>query len=249
MPCEQPSAPNLQKRRTERLYGRKQDRPLRSNQERLMREVLPTVAAPAAPTAPFDPRQLFDDVAHVEMEIGFGGGENLIALAAARPDVGFIGAEPFVNGIVKALAEIEARGLSNIRLLHADARPFLRALKPGALQRLFVLYPDPWPKTRHHKRRIIQPDFLDAAARAIAPGGELRVASDIPGYIRWTLQHMAGRKDFDWRAEAPADWRTRPADQVETRYEQKAKREGRTPAYLVFSRQGAEDREKELTSL
>ena len=139
-------------------------------------------------------------------------------------------------GVAKLLSEIEDRGLENIRIHFGDARPLIEALPDASLSRLFVLHPDPWPKKRHHKRRMISPWFLAEAARLLRPGGELRVASDIPDYIRWTLMHAQHAPAFEWTAARAKDWRDRPADWPQTRYEAKAIREGRRPAYLIFRR-------------
>jgi len=186
-----------------------------------------------------DPAALCPGAREIWLEIGFGGGEHLVAQAEANPDVGLIGAEPFVNGVAKALTQIEERGLTNVRVHHGDARALIAASPAGAYARAFILHPDPWPKRRHHKRRLISPAFLDELARVIAPGGDLRLCSDVPDYVRWTLAHMAGRTDFRWMAERPADWRERPADWPQTRYGRKAEAAGRGTAYLRFLRTNA----------
>ncbi len=218
------------------LYGRRLDKPLRARPARLMSDLLPRVAAPDPETGPVDPAALFPDANEIWFEVGFGGGEHLAWQAQENPSVGFIGAEPFVNGVAKLLSKIDETGLQNIRIHFGDARPLLEALPDGSLTKLFVLHPDPWPKKRHHKRRMISPWFFAEAGRLLAPGGELRVASDIPDYIRWTLMHARNAPAFDWTAERAADWKTRPADWPETRYEAKATREGRAAAYLIFRR-------------
>ncbi|MEL7487599.1 MAG: tRNA (guanosine(46)-N7)-methyltransferase TrmB [Pseudomonadota bacterium] len=219
----------------DRLYGRRQDKALKPRQARLMESLLPAIAVDPAQEAP-DLATLFPNAEEIWMEIGFGGGEHLAWQAARKPDVGFIGAEPFVNGVAKLLCQIEDKALSNIRVLHGDARPLIEAIPAGALSRLFVLHPDPWPKKRHFKRRMISPWFFEAAARALRSGGELRVASDIPDYVRWTLMHAQRAAAFDWTAERARDWTERPSDWPQTRYEAKALKEGRTPAYLSFRR-------------
>lgn len=237
-----PSTPaNARIPKAQRLYGRKQDRPLKPRQQRLMRELLPRVSVPiihgeAGEAARLDLEALFPDRREIWFEIGFGGGEHLAWQAERNPNVGMIGAEPFVNGVAKLLVQIDERGLDNIRIHHGDARPLLEALPPESIDRLFVLHPDPWPKKRHWKRRIINAEFLQAAARALKDCGELRVASDIPGYIRWTLRHLFRHPDFEWTAERPADWRDRAPDWPETRYAAKAQAQGRTPIYLSFRR-------------
>lgn len=200
-----------------------------------METLLPQIAV-RVQQADLEPAALFDNAQEIWLEVGFGGGEHLAEQAAQNPNVGIIGAEPFINGVAKLLIEIEERNLNNIRILHGDVRPFLMRLPSGCITRLFVLYPDPWPKKRHHKRRIINPWFLDEAARVLKPGGELRVASDIADYQRWTLMHICSRPEFFWTAEAAPDWRKRPSDWPRTRYEAKADVAGRVSAYLRFTR-------------
>lgn len=221
-----------------KIYGRRQDKPLKPRQARLMETLLPRVAAPDPAAGPIDLAALFPQAESFELEVGFGGGEHLAWHAARRPHVGFIGAEPFVNGVAKLLAQIADEGLENIRIHHGDARPLMEALPDASLSRVYVLHPDPWPKRRHFKRRMISPWFLAEAARLIAPGGELRVASDIPDYVRWTLMHARRAPAFEWTAARARDWKERPFDWPQTRYEAKAVREGRAPAYLIFRRRG-----------
>lgn len=218
------------------LYGRRTDKPLRARQARLMRELLPTMATPDPCVAPIDPRELFPDARETWFEIGFGGGEHLAAQAGANPDIGFIGAEPFLNGVAKLLAKIEDEDLQNIRLHFGDARPLMETMPDSALSKIFVLHPDPWPKKRHHKRRMVSPWFFSEASRVLRSGGELRVASDIADYVRWTLMHARQAHAFSWTARSSADWKCRPPDWPQTRYEAKARRAGRPPTYLIFSR-------------
>ena len=177
-----------------------------------------------------------DGVSDLWLEIGFGGGEHLAAQAAANPGTGFIGCEPFINGVASLLAEIDRLGLTNIRIFDDDARLMLKALPDACLGRVFVLFADPWPKKRHHRRRFIAPDTLDQLARLMKDGAELRFASDHMGYVRWALSRLTAHADFQWTAAGPADWRTRPADAVETRYEEKALQKGLSCVYLSFSR-------------
>ena len=219
-----------------RLYGRQQDKPLKPRQARLMETLLPRVAAPDPEAGPIDLKTLFPQTEEAWLEVGFGGGEHLAWQAAHNPNVGLIGAEPFVNGVAKLLVHIDEQGLDNVRVHFGDARPLMEALPSASLSRVFVLHPDPWPKKRHFKRRMISPWFFDEAARLIRPGGELRIASDIPDYIRWTLMHAQQAPGFEWTAQRAADWKTRPQDWPQTRYEAKSLREGRTPAYLIFRR-------------
>jgi len=201
-----------------------------------METLLPRLAVPNPATGGVDPFAMMPWAAEIWLEVGFGGGEHLAWQAAQNPGVLMIGAEPFINGVAKLLGQIDDKKLENIRIHHGDARPLIEALPDGCLTRLFVLHPDPWPKTRHHKRRMINPWFLVEAVRLLRPGGELRVASDIPDYITWTLMHAARVPALDWLAERPADWRVRPADWPRTRYEAKALKEGRPATYLRFHR-------------
>ena len=176
------------------------------------------------------------------LEIGFGGGEHLAAQAKAHPAVGFIGCEPFVNGVARLLANIEQENLSNIRLFSDDARPLMDCIEDSKISRAFVLFPDPWPKKRHAGRRFINPENLDNLSRILCDGAEVRVASDEMGYIRWTLKHFRGHPDFEWMAERAKDWRERPKDWPPTRYESKALASGRPCIYLQFRR-----RERSIT--
>ncbi|MFN3959482.1 MAG: tRNA (guanosine(46)-N7)-methyltransferase TrmB [Parvularculaceae bacterium] len=218
------------------LYGRTKGHPLRQRQQTLVDTLLPRLATPDPEHGPIDLKAMFPQASRIELEIGFGGGEHLAWQAAQAPDAGFIGAEPFLNGVAQLLQKIDADDLANIRIRHGDARPLLEALPAGSLARIYVLHPDPWPKRRHAKRRIISPWFFNEAARVLRAGGALRVASDIPDYVRWTLMHAQNADAFDWTAERADDWRLRPDDWPQTRYEAKARREGRPPAYLVFRR-------------
>jgi tRNA (guanine-N7-)-methyltransferase len=227
---------------TERLYGRRRGHRLRKGQEALVAGLLPAlrVALPLAGGV-LDPRALFPrPVREVWLEIGFGAGEHLEAQARARPDVGLIGCEPFLNGVASLLARVAADAAflaqGNLRLLDGDVRPLLDRLATGSLARVVALFPDPWPKKRHHKRRLVGPANLERFARVLADGGELRFASDDMGYVRWALAHLAGHPAFAWTARRPGDWRERPADGVETRYEAKARRQGRRPVHLSFRR-------------
>jgi tRNA (guanine-N7-)-methyltransferase len=208
---------------------------LRAHHARLIAELLPRLEIPAGPIA--DPAALFPFVPReVRLEIGFGGGEHLLFEARARRDVGFIGCEPFVNGVAKALAGIEEHGLDNVRLHVGDAGALIAALPAGALSRLDILYPDPWPKRRHNKRRLISDASIAEFARALRPGGELRFATDIDDYAGWALARFTVSAGFVWRARAADDWRRPWPDWPGTRYEAKARREGRKPVYLTFAR-------------
>ena len=218
------------------LYGRSKGHALRDGHRRLMTELLPQVAAPDPDAGPIDLAALFPGKEDFALEVGFGGGEHLAWQAARAPRTGFIGAEPFLNGVAKLLALIDEQKLDNIRVCHGDARPLIEALPDERFSRIFVLHPDPWPKKRHYKRRMISPWFFNEAARLLRPDGRLRVASDIPDYVRWTLMHAQKAAAFEWTAERAADWKERPADWPQTRYEAKAIREGRAPCYLEFRR-------------
>lgn len=217
------------------FFGRRKGHPLRDGQAALFETLLPQLALDLKHPAPADLRTLFArPVNDVRMEIGFGGGEHLIAQAAQHPDTGFIGVEPFVNGMAKALAAIDAAGLRNVRLHFADAAVLLLWLPPASLARVDLLYPDPWHKRRHWKRRFVQTDSLKALARLLRAGGEFRFATDIPHYAGWTLARVLRSPDFAWTAQTAADWREPWPGFVRTRYEAKAIREGRTPAYFIF---------------
>ena len=170
------------------------------------------------------------------LEIGFGAGEHLAWQAAEHPEVGLLGAEVFENGVVKLLAEIRRRDLANIRILVDDARLLLAALPDRSLGRAFILFPDPWPKQRHHKRRMVSSATLDALARTLRPKAELRLATDDIGYLRWMLELAPSHPDFEWLARGPRDWRERPEDWPQTRYEQKAIAAGRVPYFLRLRR-------------
>jgi tRNA (guanine-N7-)-methyltransferase len=175
----------------------------------------------ATPVAPFDPRGLMPGAREVSFEIGFGGGEHLVARAARNPDVLSLGAEPFVNGVASALRHIEEARVGNVRLHNGDARDLMALMPDGSVDRLFILFPDPWPKLRHHKRRLVDGAFLTHAARLMKPGGRLRFATDWADYADWVLALLPGRTDFAWTAEAADDWRLAPADHITTRYEDK----------------------------
>ncbi len=219
-----------------KLYGRRQGKSLKPRQARLIDELLPSISPPDPSLGPIDLATVFPNADEIWLELGFGGGEHLAWQAANNPGIGMIGAEPFLDGVGKLLAAIDDEGLTNIRVRHGDGRPLMEALPTAGLSRIFVLHPDPWPKKRHYKRRLVSPWFLAEAARLLRSGGELRVASDIPDYVRWTLMHIRARPEFTWTARRAADWRERADDWPQTRYEAKARREGRSPAYLSFLR-------------
>ncbi|MEO1328991.1 MAG: tRNA (guanine(46)-N(7))-methyltransferase TrmB [Pseudomonadota bacterium] len=221
-----------------KLYGRRRSHKLRQGQAALLETLLPQLAAPGvAPGADIDPKSLFPTgPERIVLEIGFGGGEHLAGLAEAQPETGFFGCEHYVDGVAKLLATIDRRALRNIRLHAHDACDLIEALAPGSLDRVYLLYPDPWPKTRHVKRRFLREENLDLLARAMAPGAELRVASDIDDYIKTSLIAVRRHPDFEWMATRADDWRKPWDGWIRTRYEQKALREGRTPTYLRIRR-------------
>jgi len=220
-----------------RLHGRKKGHRLRPYRQQLIAERLPDLRVPVNAAALAAPRRLFPhQPEEVWLEIGFGAGEHLAAQAREHPDVGFIGCEPFVNGVASLLALIDRHKLTNIRIHDCDARDLLEHLGAATLGRVFVLFPDPWPKRRHRKRRLVNAELLDRLAHAMRRGAELRIASDWPEHVRWVLAQVRRHPKFEWTAERPRDWRQRPVDWPATRYEQKALEAGRTPAYLMFRR-------------
>ena len=221
-----------------RSFGRRKGRKLSPRQASLLAELLPRVAVDPTAPSPAGARALFAaGVDDVWLEIGFGGAEHLLWQARQHPSVGIIGCEPFEDGVVKALAGIEEHGLAERVRIHADdARPLLRWLPTAGIGRAFILYPDPWPKKRHVKRRLVSPALVAELARVIRPGAELRIGTDIGDYARTVLLAMRDEQRFAWTARGPEDWRVRPDDWPMTRYEQKAVREGRRSTYLRFVR-------------
>jgi len=185
----------------------------------------------------FSPDRLFDaQMDRIWLEIGFGGGEHLAWQAKNNPRTGIIGCEPFINGVVKLLGHIRDDDLHNVRLYRDDARQLVDRLPAASIDRAFILFPDPWPKTRHKKRRIVSTPVIDRLADALRDGAELRIATDDPGYLEWILWHMQKQQAFSWQARVPGDWRVRPDDWPATRYEQKAGRAGRSSAFLTYIR-------------
>ena len=221
------------------LYGRRRGRPLRRRRADLLETLLPAVRLEQAqPGVPLEPAALFPvPVSGVWLEVGFGGGEHLAAQAAAHPEVGIIGCEPFINGVAGLLGHIEQGGLENrVRILADDARPLIDSLPDASIGRCFVLFADPWPKKRHWERRFIGPTNLDRLARILKDGAELRLASDDPGLITWMLDHTWHHPAFEWLARSAHDWRCRSVDWPATRYEEKAITAGRKPVFLRFQR-------------
>ena len=218
------------------FFGRRKGHPLRAHQSELFATLLPRLAVdlgkPAQNLGALFPAPTDD----IRIEIGFGGAEHLIAQALGDPRVGFIGCEPFVNGMAKALAAIDAQKVGNIRLHHADAVDLLDWLPDNSLGRVDLLYPDPWPKRRHWKRRFVNTGNIARLARVLRPGGEFRFATDWANYAEWTLLRLTRAREFAWTAERADDWRKPWPGFTQTRYEAKAIREGRVPCYLVFRR-------------
>ncbi len=230
------SSPEKARPAHRQLHGRAHGKRLRLYHAGLIETLLPKIGLPPG-GEPIDPGALFDFPAQsLVIEIGFGGGEHLAAGAAAHPQTGFIGCEPFVNGVAKLLAAIDEAGLRNIRVYNRNALDILLRLPGGSVDRVDLLYPDPWPKWRHRKRRFVSEESIAAIARVLKPGGVWRFASDIDDYVGWTLARVAVSTDFAWRAEKSTDWLAPWPGYSPTRYEQKARREGRTSAYLTFER-------------
>jgi tRNA (guanine-N7-)-methyltransferase len=219
------------------FFGRRKGHPLKPRQAALFETLLPRLALDLTNPAPADLRTLFVPVVDdLRLEIGFGGAEHLIAEAKVSPRVGFIGTDAFVNAIAKALAAIDQNALTNVRLYFGDASELLDWLPDAAVSHIDLLYPDPWPKRRHWKRRFIQDESLKRLARVLRKGGELRFATDIPDYTTYVLARALRSPDFIWTAESADDWRLPWPAFSGTRYEAKAKREGRIPAYFIFRR-------------
>ena len=221
------------------FFGRRKGHKLRAHQTDLIAHLLPRLSLDLAAPAPADLRARFNaPIDDIRLEIGFGGGEHLIAEALAFPRTGFIGVEPYVNGMAKILAQIEARDLGNIRLFAGDAAELLAWLPDRQLARADLIHPDPWPKKRHWKRRFVQDATVAQLARVLKPGGEFRFVCDIDTYVAWTLEHLLRAPDFIWLAERADDWRLPWAGYTMTRYGRKAEREGRRAAYLRFLKGG-----------
>jgi tRNA (guanine-N7-)-methyltransferase len=220
------------------FFGRRKGHRLRPHQSELIAHLLPRLSIAPGEHGPFEPAAAFDMPAEeLRVEIGFGGGEHLVAEALAFPRTGFIGCEPYVNGMAKILTQIEARDIGNIRLFAGDASELLAWLPRASLARIDLIHPDPWPKRRHWKRRFVQDATIAEMARVLRPGGEFRFVSDIADYCAWTLSHFARSPDFLWLAERAADWRNPWPGYTMTRYGRKATREGRRATYLRFRRE------------
>ncbi len=224
------------------FYGRRHGKSLRQSQQAYLKEDLQDLSllhvgwAENPARAKINPATGFDRPREIWLEIGFGGGEHMVHQAVRNRDVGLIGCEPYINGVAMLLGKIRDAGVRNIALHPGDVRDLFDVLPDASIHRAFLLYPDPWPKARHHRRRFVNPEFLDPLARVLAPGAHLRVASDIDGYVRQTLYQLGRHPDFEWLAQSADDWRTPWDDWSPTRYEIKALRENRVPRYLTFRR-------------
>ncbi|AWI84588.1 tRNA (guanosine(46)-N7)-methyltransferase TrmB [Alloyangia pacifica] len=220
------------------FYGRVKGKSLRPSQETYLEEDLAKLSPGAVDWEVNPERENLDLQAMfggkpVWLEIGFGGGEHLVHQAATHPHMGIIGCEPYINGVAMLLGKIRQAGVENLKVYPGDARNMFDVLPDESIDKAFLNYPDPWPKTRHHRRRFVTQEHLEPLARALKPGAEFRVATDIPDYVRQTLQEVP-KAGFEWLAEGPSNWRAPWDDWISTRYEQKALREGRTPHYLTF---------------
>ncbi len=221
-----------------RLYGRAAGKPLSKTQAGRVETLLPKLAIPEGHAGSLDPLTLFDGKAREAwLEIGFGGGEHLAGQATLHPDSGILGAEPFLEGVAKLLSEVEARALPNVRIRRGDARQLVDQLGAKSIDRVFILFPDPWPKTRHRKRRLIQPEFVTDLARVMKPGARLRFATDWADYANRALNDVLRDGRFEWTAEHADDWRKPPPDHVTTRYQEKRLGDC-TPVFLDFLRRG-----------
>jgi tRNA (guanine-N7-)-methyltransferase len=222
------------------FFGRRKGHKLRPHHARLIDTLLPRLAIDLGRAAPAELSALFAvPVADVQLEIGFGGGEFMIAQAQARPCSGFIGVEPFVNGMAKALAAIESCDLKNIRLHFDDAVSLVDWLPENSLARIDLIHPDPWPKRRHWKRRFVQDAMVPRLARILRPEGEFRFVTDVVDYAAWTLQRLLRSVDFEWTAQCADDWRKPWPGFIQTRYHAKAAREERASCFLIFRKRRA----------
>ena len=223
------------------FYGRRKGKHLKSSQEGYLDQDLAALSPGPVDwdvnpdRTPLDLQGLFGGKP-VWLEIGFGGGEHMVHQAAQNPDVGIIGCEPYINGVAMLLGKIRKAKVDNLAVYPGDVRDMFDVLPEGSIDRAFLLYPDPWPKARHHRRRFVTPEHLEPLVRVLKPGAIFRVATDIPDYVRQTLEQVPGH-GFEWLAEGPDDWRVAWDDWISTRYEKKALREGRVPHYLTFRKE------------
>ena len=242
MTPSEPGDPSDQQAPWRNFYGRQRGKKLRPGQQAHIDVTLKRIAVPGAfweenpGRDPVDLEALFPGKSQIWLEIGFGAGEHMFAQARTNPYVGVIGCEPFINGVAAFLAKMDRESIENVRVHAGDARELFDILPDASIDRLYLLYPDPWPKTRHHKRRFVSAENLTQIIRVLKPGALFRIATDIPDYVRHSLEAIAYRSELHWLAERPTDWREPWADWPSTRYEAKAMREGRTPCYLTFRR-------------
>lgn len=222
------------------FYGRRKGKGLRPSQEGYLEEDL-SALSPGPVDWDVNPDRdsldlssCFPGAKEYWLEIGFGGGEHLVHQAEINPDVGIIGCEPYINGVAMLLGKVRSAGVKNLRVHPGDARDMFDVIPDAALSRVFLLYPDPWPKKRHHRRRFVTPEHLGPLAQKMCVGSILRIATDIEDYVRQSLEQVLANGSFEWLAETPGDWRDAWDDWIPTRYEQKALREGRKPHYLTF---------------
>ncbi|MDA9269369.1 tRNA (guanosine(46)-N7)-methyltransferase TrmB [Amylibacter sp.] len=222
------------------FYGRIKGKSLQKSQERYMSEDLEALKPKNVTWADnpernlIHPREWFEDDREIWLEIGFGGGEHLVHQASSNPDKGIIGCEPYINGVAMLLGKIRSAKVNNIIVYPGDARDMMDILPKETISRAFLLYPDPWPKTRHHRRRFVTPEHLEPLAACLKSGAIFRVATDIEDYVRQTLEEVHLNGNFEWLAESASDWKQPWDDWISTRYELKALRENRTPHYLTF---------------
>lgn len=219
------------------FYGRRQGRPLRTGRRKLIEEHLPTFKIPVPTDGKITINDFFStNINSIWLEIGFGAGEHLAFQAKKNPRIGIIGCELFVNGIASLLRHVNDESITNVRIVEASAGELVRALPDTSIDRIFLLFPDPWPKKRHHKRRIIQPEFLAEIARILSDGAQFRFATDHRIYARWALEAILSNQDFVWMAESADHWKLRPGDWPQTRYEASAQRSGASSLYFTFNR-------------
>jgi tRNA (guanine-N7-)-methyltransferase len=242
MPASRPKKPGdpLHPRATGplRSFGRIKSRVIKPLQAALFDTLLPGIAVPDPAAGPIDPRALMPEASEVWLEIGFGGGEHLAAQAARHPQALIIGCEPFLNGVASLLRHVDEGGLKNVRIHGDDARAVVEALPEASLDRVMILFPDPWHKVRHNKRRLIQDGFVVSLVRVLKPGGRLRFVTDWKDYAEWALERFQRSPDLIWLATEADDWRTAPADHVVTRYEEK-KLGDTPPLFLEFERKAS----------
>ena len=225
------------KKQALRTFGGRNGRRLSPRQQGLIDNLLPTLRVSLAKTGLLEPTDLFRDAKTIWLEIGFGGGEHVSGQAKAHPDIGILASEVFSEGVAKLLGQIEDDALTNIRLWPQDGRDLVDGLEMESIDRAFILFPDPWPKTRHQKRRLIQPEFLDALARVMKPGGQVRFATDVRSYADEALERFLAHPAFAWSARKSDDWRIAPGDHIQTRYQTK-KLGDIDPVYFDFVIQG-----------